>query len=51
LLRYSHSHESEKKTLLAFENQRILFPEKIVQIFGQVSQDRINCLPATLLDE
>lgn len=43
--------ETAEKTLLAFEDQRILFPEKIVQIFDQASQDRINCLPATLLDE
>ena len=43
--------EVAEKTLLAFEDNRILFPEKIVQIFDQASQDRINCLPATLLDE
>lgn len=43
--------EVAEKTLLAFEDHRILFPEKIVQIFDQASQDRINCLPATLLDE
>lgn len=43
--------EVAEKTLLDFENHRILFPEKIVQIFDQVAQDRINCLPATLLDE
>lgn len=40
-----------EKTLLAFEAHRVLFPEKIVQIFDQSTQDRINCLPATLLDE
>jgi len=40
-----------EKTMLAYENHRILFPEKIVQIFDQSSQDRINCLPATLLDD
>ena len=40
-----------EKTLLAFENHRVLFPEKIVQIFDQATQDRINCLPATILDE
>ena len=40
-----------EKTMLAYEQHRILFPEKIVQIFDQSSQDRINCLPATLLDE
>jgi len=43
--------EVAEKTLLAFEDHRILFPEKVVQIFDQASQDRINCLPATLLDE
>ena len=43
--------ETAEKTLLAFEEHRVLFPEKIVQIFDQASQDRINCLPATLLDE
>ncbi len=43
--------EVAEKTMLAFEDHRILFPEKIVQIFDQVSQERINCLPATLLDE
>lgn len=43
--------EVAEKTMIAYENQRILFPEKIVQIFDQSTQDRINCLPATLLDE
>ncbi len=43
--------EVAEKTMLDFEDHRILFPEKIVQIFDQASQDRINCLPATLLDE
>lgn len=43
--------EVAEKTMIAFEEHRILFPEKIVQIFDPVVQDRINCLPATLLDE
>ena len=43
--------EVAEKNMLAFEQDRILFPEKIVQIFSQSSQERINCLPATLLDE
>lgn len=37
--------------MLAFRNDRIMFPEKIVQIFDDDTQERINCLPATLLDE
>lgn len=43
--------EVTEKTMIDFEEHRILFPEKIVQIFNPVSQERINCLPATLLDE
>lgn len=40
-----------KGGLFKFRDERILFPEKIVQIFNQVTQERINCLPATLLDD
>ncbi len=40
-----------EKTMVAYEKHRILFPEKIVQIFDQSTQDRINCLAATLYDE
>ncbi|MCK5925073.1 MAG: hypothetical protein KAG10_04195, partial [Methylococcales bacterium] len=43
--------EVAEKTMMDFEDQKILFPEKIVQIFNQVTQERINCLPATLLDQ
>ncbi len=43
--------EVAEKTMIAFEEHRVLFPEKIVQIFDPVTLDRINCLPATLLDE
>ena len=37
--------------LFKFRDDHILFPDKIVQIFNQETQERINCLPATLLDE
>ncbi|MBV9819557.1 MAG: ornithine cyclodeaminase family protein [Solirubrobacterales bacterium] len=37
--------------LLANRKGRVLFPEKIVQIFDEDTQERINCLPATLHDE
>jgi len=43
--------EATEKAMLAFREERILFPEKIVQIFNQETQERINCLPATLLTE
>jgi ornithine cyclodeaminase/alanine dehydrogenase-like protein (mu-crystallin family) len=40
-----------EQTLVAFERGSILFPKKIVQIFDQGTQERINCLPATMLDD
>jgi len=40
-----------KEGLFKFKENRILFPDKIVQIFNDETQERINCLPATLLDE
>jgi ornithine cyclodeaminase/alanine dehydrogenase-like protein (mu-crystallin family) len=43
--------EVAEKAMLAYEDHRVLFPEKIVQIFDNAAQDRINCLPATLLDD
>ena len=43
--------ETAERAMLAYAQHRILFPEKIVQIFDQATQERINCLPATLLDE
>ena len=43
--------ETAEKTLIDFEEGAILFPEKVVQIFNHNTQERINCLPATLLDE
>lgn len=43
--------EAARDGLLKFRDNRVLFPDKIVQIFNEETQDRINCLPATLLDE
>ena len=39
--------EAAEKSILAFENGDVIFPEKIVQIFNNETQERINCLPAT----
>ena len=33
--------------MLAFDQGDVIFPEKIVQIFNDETQERINCLPAT----
>ncbi|MGH8931489.1 MAG: ornithine cyclodeaminase family protein [Egibacteraceae bacterium] len=40
-----------ESALLANREGDVLFPEKIVQIFDDETQERINCLPATLLHE
>ncbi len=43
--------EAAESALLANRNGDVLFPEKIVQIFDDETQERINCLPATLRAE
>lgn len=40
-----------EKALIAYDEGRVLYPDKTVQIFDEERQSRINCLPATLLDE
>jgi len=40
-----------EKGMMGYAGGDILFPEKIVQIFNEETQERINCLPATLLPE
>lgn len=40
-----------RRSLLQFRDGEILFPEKIVQTFNEETNERINCLPATLLPE
>ncbi len=34
-----------------FSKGNVMLPDKISQIFNQETQDRINCMPATLIDE
>ena len=43
--------EAAEASLVANRGGDVLFPEKIVQIFNQETQERINCLPATLTKE
>lgn len=43
--------EAAKAALVAHRNHEVMFPDKIVQIFNEATQERINCLPATLLPE
>ena len=43
--------DAAESAMKAFAAGDILFPEKIVQIFNDETQERINCLPATFLKE
>lgn len=43
--------EAAESSLLAHHKGDVLLPEKIVQIFNEDTQERINCLPATLREE
>ena len=43
--------DAVRNALKEFETGNILFPEKIVQIFNDETQERINCLPATFKKE
>ena len=43
--------EAAEAAMLAHRRGEVIFPEKIVQIFNQDTQERINCLPATLKTE
>ena len=40
-----------KKALQAYADGKVLYPDKSCQVFDETSQNRINGLPATLLEE
>lgn len=40
-----------EKTLIDYSKGRIIFPDKVSVVFNESTQDRINCLPAGLIDE
>lgn len=40
-----------KKSFIHRGKNRVILPEKSSQIFDPISQNRINCMPSTLLDE
>ncbi len=40
--------DAAEEAMLARRRGEVLFPDKIVQIFNEETQERINCLPATL---
>lgn len=39
--------EAAERSIRLYEEGDVIFPEKIVQIFDESTQERINCLPAT----
>ena len=39
--------EATEEALKMFKEGKVIFPDKIVQIFNNDTQERINCLPAT----
>ena len=43
--------DAAESAMKAFAAGDVLFPEKIVQIFNDETQERINCLPATFTKE
>ena len=43
--------DAAEAAMLAHRRGEVIFPEKIVQIFNEDTQERINCLPATLKAE
>lgn len=43
--------EVMERVLVSEKRGQVLLPDKISQIFDQTSQNRINCMPATLCDE
>ncbi|MFK8111616.1 MAG: ornithine cyclodeaminase family protein [Rubripirellula sp.] len=43
--------DAAEEAILDFEHGKVLFPDKIVQIFNDETQERINCLPATFTEK
>ncbi len=43
--------QAAERAIRAHHAGEVLFPEKIVQIFNDETQERINCLPATFVNE
>ncbi len=50
-LDFNMAIKAAEAAMLANRRGEVIFPDKIVQIFNQETQERINCLPATLTSE
>ena len=43
--------DTAREAVLGYAAGRVLYPDKVSQIFDESTQCRTNCLPATLFDE
>ena len=50
-LDFTLAMDAVRRVIIAHRNNQVLFPDKIVQIFDESTQERINCLPATMRPE
>lgn len=50
-LNVSNAINVAEDALVKYYNKKVLFPEKVAVVFDEKTQDRINCLPAAILDE
>lgn len=48
---FAKALQTAEDVVRAYANGAVLYPDKVSQIFDETTQDRINCLPATLLNE
>ena len=51
VLNYRRAVEIAEKAIVDYSKGKILFPDKISQVFDKETQNRINCLPATLTED
>ena len=40
-----------EKSFIDYKNGSVLLPDKISQVFDESTQNRINCMPSTLIRE
>jgi len=50
-INYERIIKTVEKAFLSYNNGEIILPHKISQVFNEKTQDRINCMPSTLLKE
>lgn len=50
-LDFDLAFETAEKVLMAYSEGKVLYPDKVSQIFDEETQNRTNCLPATILEK